>query len=251
MAVSSVSHAVYVNDDYLGWDGFIGPNDEDTTGGIKFDISGMDYTNDGTSVTFTLRSPDASGLGYFDAWQKDTTNFQPGDLFLSTDGWTPFDDGSPGFGSDSTANGEDWEYVIDLGDIDTFNNQLSGGAQLYSIADGGVIEGGSIRSVQEATYDPDDFFNPNTNPLGAGSWLVFDEDTDGTFDSMSITMLLSDGFQGVLDEADANGQGLGFHWTMSCGNDTIEGVVPVPAAVWLFGSGLLGLVGFARRRNKV
>ena len=26
------------------------------------------------------------------------------------------------------------------------------------------------------------------------------------------------------------------------------GVVPVPAAVWLFGSGLLGLVGFARRK---
>jgi len=25
--------------------------------------------------------------------------------------------------------------------------------------------------------------------------------------------------------------------------------VPVPAAVWLFGSGLLGLAGFARRRK--
>jgi hypothetical protein len=27
-------------------------------------------------------------------------------------------------------------------------------------------------------------------------------------------------------------------------------VVPVPAAVWLFGSGLLGLVGVARRKNR-
>jgi hypothetical protein len=27
-------------------------------------------------------------------------------------------------------------------------------------------------------------------------------------------------------------------------------VVPVPAAVWLFGSGLLGLVGIARRKKK-
>jgi hypothetical protein len=36
------------------------------------------------------------------------------------------------------------------------------------------------------------------------------------------------------------------------GNWTITGVVsavPVPAAAWLFGSGLLGLVGVARRRR--
>ena len=31
--------------------------------------------------------------------------------------------------------------------------------------------------------------------------------------------------------------------------DNITAVVPVPAAVWLFGSGLLGLVGFARKRK--
>ena len=30
---------------------------------------------------------------------------------------------------------------------------------------------------------------------------------------------------------------------------SVYGVVPVPAAVWLFGSGLLGLVGLARRRS--
>ena len=35
----------------------------------------------------------------------------------------------------------------------------------------------------------------------------------------------------------------------SPGSETIGGVVPVPAAVWLFGSGLLGLVGIARRRR--
>jgi hypothetical protein len=28
-------------------------------------------------------------------------------------------------------------------------------------------------------------------------------------------------------------------------------VIPLPAAVWLFGSGLLGLIGFARRKSTV
>ena len=28
-------------------------------------------------------------------------------------------------------------------------------------------------------------------------------------------------------------------------------VVPIPAAAWLFGSGLLGLIGMARRKKKV
>ena len=32
-------------------------------------------------------------------------------------------------------------------------------------------------------------------------------------------------------------------------NGTAESVIPVPAAVWLFGSGLLGLVGVARRKQ--
>ena len=28
-------------------------------------------------------------------------------------------------------------------------------------------------------------------------------------------------------------------------------VVPIPAAVWLFGSGLIGLIGFARRKERI
>ena len=33
------------------------------------------------------------------------------------------------------------------------------------------------------------------------------------------------------------------------GDCSVPAVVPVPAAAWLFGSGLVGLVGFARRKN--
>ena len=33
------------------------------------------------------------------------------------------------------------------------------------------------------------------------------------------------------------------------GGDLAYGVVPIPSAVWLFGSGLIGLVGLARRKK--
>ena len=54
---------------------------------------------------------------------------------------------------------------------------------------------------------------------------------------------------GLLD-----GDELALRWEFTCANDVIEGAVdvpavPVPAAVWLFGSGLIGLVGIARRKS--
>jgi hypothetical protein len=42
-------------------------------------------------------------------------------------------------------------------------------------------------------------------------------------------------------------EGFNFNFNLH-GNMT---VVPVPAAVWLFGSGLLGLAGVARRKKKI
>jgi hypothetical protein len=38
-----------------------------------------------------------------------------------------------------------------------------------------------------------------------------------------------------------------FAWAVRSGD--VPAVVPVPAAVWLFGSGLMGLLGLARRKR--
>ena len=46
--------------------------------------------------------------------------------------------------------------------------------------------------------------------------------------------------------SDPNGDGI---WTEVDFNSTVRvnGVVPIPAAIWLFGTGLIGLIGLARR----
>jgi hypothetical protein len=49
------------------------------------------------------------------------------------------------------------------------------------------------------------------------------------------------GVQSVGNKSNRN-----YAWAVQSGN---VGAVPVPAAVWLFGSGLLGLVGLARRKR--
>lgn len=59
-----------------------------------------------------------------------------------------------------------------------------------------------------------------------------------------------DGVPGVAMKNTPNaGQTIAFSGRLICTDCPIVNPVPVPAAVWLFGSGLLGLAGFARRRK--
>ena len=81
----------------------------------------------------------------------------------------------------------------------------------------------------------------DTTSLGAGGW------NGGTLslliDSGMVGETLQIGFTSTATNFDASGV---FYDNINVG---AASVVPVPAAVWLFGSGLLGLVGVARRRN--
>jgi hypothetical protein len=93
----------------------------------------------------------------------------------------------------------------------------------------------------------------------AGTFTVSGGLLTGTFTDLSVFSLgVSDGqflgdvtytggsLQGGLDGGRIEG---GYSGTSIAGK--LGAVVPVPAAVWLFGSGLLGLIGLARRKKAV
>jgi hypothetical protein len=80
-------------------------------------------------------------------------------------------------------------------------------------------------------------------PLGSQTWMLASVDGDGD-GIMGIPMAPGGPFAGFQANFNANLS------SPPCGDCFPPPEVPVPAAVWLFGSGLLGLIGVAHRRKK-
>ena len=123
------------------------------------------------------------------------------------------------------------------------------------------FSGAAIGARPALLQDGNWFFGPN---------ITF---TNSNWQSVNLTGLTSADFVGsggLTPDFSASGSVISFGYTRSNTNnnstsliETNSGIdnwsfvlttqpvsaVPVPAAVWLFGSGLLGLVGVARRRN--
>ena len=106
----------------------------------------------------------------------------------------------------------------------------------------GGVAGSSIVTTHNTYYDL--FSNVQTTMYWSGSEYgllssVFGHPSDGRFAWVFAT---SDGSQGIHDKVDPF-----YAWAVHAGD---VAAVPVPGAVWLFGSGLIGLVSFTHRKNK-
>ncbi len=86
--------------------------------------------------------------------------------------------------------------------------------------------------------------------IGAVPMAMTNYNTAGTTMG-SLFPLTDDGISGSpMTTAPFPGFNANFDFTSINATNTSVGEVPVPAAVWLFGSGLMGLVGVARRRRR-
>jgi len=245
LLAASTSHSAIIMDNYVGandhgYGDVIGDEDD-------YQINFMQAEINGTILTVSINTAFAGkgDDGLASHYTYNNTGIGYGDLFLSN-AWTPNGDGSHNYENDDSSNGTVWNYGYSLDDR-WMNENESGTGVLYSLNSSlnstninmsdSFISAGGFRNNQEVAVDRD---SPSTSALSnAASWGIANDTVDFTIDLAGTTLL--------------HGSELALRWEFTCANDVIEGVmdvpaVPVPAAVWLFGSGLIGLIGVARRK---
>ena len=204
------------------------------TDGTPRDVVGPTgrYEIDHMTVDFTGNTLTASIFTEYLGFIGDLGT-QLGDLFISTDGWHPF--GVAPYSQDDATNGESWELVAVMDNHS--GNPTSGNLSVYAVNAANIVLSNlsdTFRQGQETQY------RPGQQPvLYTGTWNI----ANG---ALTYIINFANGFgaAGFGDQA-------GFHWTMTCGNDVIEGgaSVPEPMTLALLG-GALGLAPLRRRMRR-
>lgn len=247
LAVSASASATVLQDNYYGSNGH-GYGDVIANRGVTiYNVDGLSSTLSGTQLTVTVYTNFAGNAGVEARSTTNNTGIGYGDLLLST-GWTPY--GSGPYNADNAANGNHWTYAFSL------DNPLSnsgGNGTVYALG------AGSTGNHNPDVLLSDHFINCGSQCIYRNGQAVAVNRSLATATSTTGTWTVGNGFLSFSFDTlglNLDTNDLGFHWTMYCGNDVIEGLdaptrVPEPpsAGIFLLGLGFAGLCILRRRRT--
>jgi len=251
VSASAASAAVY-DLSYNGW--FTMLNAAGTDALVNGDAAANAYYGRRTAVNGTMSFDTATGAGT--GTMVPFSFFGSGNATASGISFQAIGDGAGGAGTLVLGNmGFSWNGTVGIP-----TSIVLDGAGFFGALQGGLTTSDVIAGTGSLGASDDFLFNfgkfSYTLPIGpvpmaTTTWNTTDIGTVVIGTNPSGTLpLVDDGIGGSPMKA---GPFPGFNANFDIQSITVTNItnpVPVPAAVWLFGSGLLGLVGVARRKKK-